>query len=211
MKTWIEKNRIWIKGFASSHPILNVIFFMPLIVWLFSLGRNWIYENPALASLSFALGAIYWTFLEYAIHRWVYHGRYKNEKVRSVIESFHIYHHRNINDTEVLTAGPLMYLPLAIFFLAPVWVICMGNKGAFSCVGAGLILMYLFYEWVHYSIHQRKPVNKYFLWITDYHMFHHKNWTVNFGNTVDVWDRLFNTYAPVNANEKKITHAKECS
>ncbi|MEQ1665028.1 MAG: sterol desaturase family protein [Bdellovibrionales bacterium] len=192
--TWIEKNRSWIKIFASPHPFLNIAFMLPIIFWLAFTGKTWIITHIVFSACFFMIGLLYWSFIEYFIHRWIYHAQYRNKKVRELVESFHIYHHRSPKDNSVLTAGPLIFFPLALILLMPIWIISLGHQGIFSSISLGVILYYLFYEWVHYSIHRRIPKTVYARWITEYHMFHHKVWNVKYGNTTSLWDHLFRTY-----------------
>ncbi len=193
-RTWIERNRSWIKVFASPHPMLNILYVSPILAWLGIIGAPWIVENLISAALLFALGLLYWSFIEYGIHRWIYHGKFKDKKVRELIESFHIYHHRNLEDNSVLTAGPFMIFPLAVSLLTPVWIASDAHTGVFASISLGTLGYYLFYEWVHYSIHRRTPTNRYYKWITEYHLDHHKYWAVKFGNTISLWDHLLGTF-----------------
>lgn len=41
---------------------------------------------------------LYWTFLEYAVHRWGYHSAYKSKMVYYFLGSFHLYHHMHHHD-----------------------------------------------------------------------------------------------------------------
>lgn len=170
---------------------------------LFLLGRH-SYQHSGFDVIqmvvSFLAGVLAWTFFEYAIHRWVYHGRIRNLKLRAFVESFHIYHHRNMEDPRVITAGPLMILPLSAIILLPSWWL-MGKS--FGTFGIGFVSAYYFYEWVHFLIHRSDTEIAYIRYIRNYHLFHHDHrWDRCFGNTSSLWDHLLGTYASPRENPK---------
>jgi 4-hydroxysphinganine ceramide fatty acyl 2-hydroxylase len=195
-QTLIERHPSWLKVFASPHPFLNIAYALPLMVWFAQMTVSEWSVNTLGLSAFFALGVLYWSFIEYGIHRWIYHGTYRSRKVREVVESFHIYHHRNLEDSAVLTAGPMMIYPLTAILMSPVWYLVGENKDFFGAMGLGVISYYLFYEWVHFSIHRRDTNSKYMRWITEYHLDHHKRWNLKFGNTTNLWDVVFATQNP---------------
>lgn len=190
--TWIERNPKWLKVLASPHPAWNSLLVILLIAGLQNFA-SWNWASP----LWFVVGVIGWTFFEYGMHRWIYHGTYKNKSVREFIESFHIYHHRNIKDERVLTAGVLMIVPLAAISLMPFYFLfeLLSSTGFFP-YAIGFIGAYGFYEWVHFLIHKLPNPQGYLKWISRYHMHHHdRRWDRCFGNTSSLWDHLLGTYS----------------
>lgn len=204
-RTWIETNEHWLKVLASPHPAWNAVIVVPILVLL---GRHTYFSFEALSyiafriGIAFAAGILAWTFFEYAIHRWVYHGNIRGKKLRAFIESFHIYHHRNIDDPRVITAGPLMIIPLSAGILIPSWLLLGADFGPF---GIGFVMAYYFYEWVHFLIHRSSHESRYIRYIRQYHLHHHDHrWDRCYGNTSSLWDHLLGTY--VQPNEKaKVT------
>lgn len=195
MKTWIESNERWLKVLASPHPGWNALIVLPVLVLL---GRHAYFTVQTTDHFvlrlvfAFAAGILAWTFFEYAIHRWIYHGKIRGKKLRAFVESFHIYHHRNIEDPRVITAGPLMILPLSAGILIPSWFFLGVDFGAF---GAGFVCAYYFYEWVHFLIHRSTTANSYIRYIRQYHLHHHDNrWDRCYGNTSSLWDHVLGTY-----------------
>lgn len=195
--TWIERHPKWLKVLASPHPAWNTLLVMALIAGLFRLSSRELLDFSWSDLAWLALGVLGWTFFEYAMHRWVYHGTYKNKRLREFVESFHIYHHRNIQDARVLTAGVLMILPLALLTLSPLYfVFSLLSSTGFVPYAVGFIAAYGFYEWVHYLIHKHSDPRGYLKWITRYHMHHHdRRWDRCFGNTNSLWDHLLGTYS----------------
>lgn len=122
----------------------------------------------------YALGWLSWTFIEYAVHRWIEHG----------IEPFrteHMMHHRD--PAEYIAVSPLSTVPLIIvlMFLLPL--------GAYL----GLLAGYYTYIWVHDSFHhghQTGPLSN----RERRHLGHHRKWKTNFGVSTSLWDRVFGTF-----------------
>ncbi|MDZ4082328.1 MAG: sterol desaturase family protein [Bdellovibrionales bacterium] len=200
-RTWIESNQQWLKVLASPHPGWNAVIVVPILALLvrhalisFSgaglvAGTEFVFLRIA---ISFFAGILAWTFFEYAVHRWVYHGKIRGQKLRAFVESFHIYHHREMEDPRVITAGPLMILPLSAGILIPSWFLLGADFGVF---GAGFVCAYYFYEWVHFLIHRSTTKNPYIRYIRKYHLHHHDHrWDKCFGNTSSLWDHLLGTY-----------------
>lgn len=191
----MEKKPYLIKVFGSPHPLFNLIAVIPLgwfflSVFLSEPNSAWIYYVMATV-----LSWFFWTFFEYALHRWVYHGKIKNSKIREFVDSFHIYHHLNIDDPRVITAGPMMILFFSLFLIGPLYFIFPENKDVVCLFGFAVLVNYYFYEWVHHLIHKSDMNNRYMKFIRDYHMYHHdQNWKKNFGNTTSFWDHLLGTY-----------------
>lgn len=174
----------------------------PLWVWCLSAGpiaaaMAWGASGLPLAVglASFVFGLLYWSFVEYAIHRWIYHVVIRHSGLRALVHSLHLHHHRHLNDHSVLNAGPLLAYPTTLVLLSPV-VLASGFQWQLAAgVGLGLAVHYGLYEIVHFAIHYRVHQRGYLSWIQRYHLFHHeRRWTRNFGNTSPLWDVAFGTY-----------------
>lgn len=157
----------------------------------------WMYKEPLSWLLTIGLicaGVVFWSFFEYAVHRWVYHIRFKNVRLRWFFDAFHFHHHSDLTDYRVLNAGVLLIYPLTGFVLLLVYLIS-GNLGTVAAFGIGASGYYFFYENVHYFIHFKEYKRGYMRFIQKYHLFHHyRRWNVNYGNTNTFWDHLFGTY-----------------
>lgn len=60
----------------------------------------------------------------------------------------------------------------------------------------GLVCTYMFYEWVHRTVHYvhfKNPVMKF---LQGFHLSHHVNSNYNFGQISPIWDIVFGTYLP---------------
>ncbi len=191
----LVQTRPWvIKFLASRNPGVVVLGSLPLLIFFtFQL------EKQILVNLFLGLvGVIYWSFLEYAIHRWPYHMKYNSTKIRNFMDTFHMYHHRNLPDRRVLNAGPMMVYPMAFTILTPIYILMITFDFGFhdlSAFALGTLTAYVAYEFVHFFIHYREYKSGYMSYIQKYHFYHHeKKWNKNFGNTSHFWDVLLGTY-----------------
>jgi sterol desaturase/sphingolipid hydroxylase (fatty acid hydroxylase superfamily) len=144
--------------------------------------------------LAFVLGAIGWSFSEYALHNWWGHiAKGRNEFSRE-----HLQHHA---EKDYFTATPKK-LMTAIPSVSAV--------GAISCLVAGLsyglaftlgfVITYVSYEVFHYQMHVSSPKTWVGHWLRRHHFAHHFNCPkMNHGVSSPIWDVVFRTYrsAPV--------------
>jgi len=178
--------------FASKNPLWGALKLSPIIIYLvcFISAKT----NITHIALAFISGILTWSFVEYAIHRWLYHIKPSTSKMFLFIDAFHQYHHREMSDHRVLNAGWLMIYPGAIL----TWVMTnaiVNNPTITSSFSLGLLTYYYFYEIVHYFIHYKVFTSGYFMKIQKYHLYHHYHcWSKNYGNTITLWDRIFSTY-----------------
>ncbi len=182
-----------VKYFVSKNPIHLLLFVLPLLVYFaFQILKHSIDVQKVI--LCFVAGVLYWSFLEYVIHRFAYHSRYPFRWLKYFLGSFHMYHHMDMSDRRVLNAGFLMIYGLIPIFLSP--FILMGlNFGLVSALGLGLVSYYYFYECVHFILHYKVYETGYLGYIQRYHLYHHDRAPLkNFGNTSHLWDVLLGTY-----------------
>jgi sterol desaturase/sphingolipid hydroxylase (fatty acid hydroxylase superfamily) len=145
----------------------------------------WILMNLVL----FALGALGWTFTEYAMHNWVGHmGKGRNEFSREHLAHHARQHYFTPTPKKLLTAFAVL-TPMFLLFSWPFgWV----GSGSFT-VGFGLC--YFAYEWLHRRLHTHPPQNWYGRWARKHHFYHHfGNPKFNHGVTTPIWDWVFRTY-----------------
>ncbi len=144
---------------------------------------------------AFVAGVIYWTFIEYCIHRFLYHRRYQFRLVEYFIGSFHQYHHENLSDHRILNAGFLMIYVLTPLLLSPVFYFSQNFE--LTCqIGLGVLSGYYFYECIHFLLHFTVWKKGYLKYIQSYHFHHHDIEPLkNFGNTSSLWDIIFGTFS----------------
>ena len=98
----IENNWWLLKIFASKGPIRTIWFVIPLsYFWITKIHA----PNLTESITGIALGVLLWTFMEYFIHRYVFHILSSSKLFNYTLGSFHLYHHRDVSDPKVYTSG----------------------------------------------------------------------------------------------------------
>jgi sterol desaturase/sphingolipid hydroxylase (fatty acid hydroxylase superfamily) len=192
-RTLIEDHP-WLAGFfGASHPLQSLATAGPLAAAMVWLGQG---ERLPMRLLAMAAGALYWTLVEYAMHRWFYHWRPRHRALRRLVESFHVYHHRHLADRSVWNAGPFLVFPLTVILTGPV-ALLLRDTAATATVMSGAVLAYYAYEWSHYLVHTRTFRRGPLAYLQGFHLHHHHgNARRCFGVTNPLWDLLFGTTAP---------------
>ncbi len=158
--------------------------FLTAVVFL---GLSLYYTKDIWASIAlFVVGVIFFTFLEYAVHAWLFH---KNHPLKAFIEG-HAHHHQN----------PFSYDAMPFFMSAVIatifaWLLhfIMPTPDALAIVG-GMALGYFNYGIMHHIMHRVEFNSKYWRYMQEFHFVHHKKPKMNHGVTTDIWDRVFGTY-----------------
>lgn len=119
----------------------------------------------------FLFGLVLWTLLEYAVHRWLFHG---------VLSKYHRHHH----DAPTVPR-PIPLWALAIPLLAIFWLS--------TPLGLGVLTGLVIYEAVHVYIHHGVSEHPWLLKLHARHLEHHRNPHLNYGLTTNIWDRVFKT------------------
>ncbi len=133
-----------------------------------------------------AAGLVLWTFLEYAIHRWLGHRQ------GTFAAALHGVHHRD--PSAVFAIGA--WLPAA---LAMILMLVFTGPGAAVNLYGGALLGFALYEAFHYRLHFRLPANRIEAYLRARHLAHHDRDSQScFGVTSPLWDRVFGTEPTLN-------------
>jgi sterol desaturase/sphingolipid hydroxylase (fatty acid hydroxylase superfamily) len=166
--------------------VLDVVVSVAMIAGGAAARGAWL---PAAAAV--ALGWLVFSFYEYALHRWVYHGP------RSPFSTMHAWHHR---DNDVMLGAPFFF---TLGVTAIDWALAALVVGrAVAAVFAGTVLFaYATQSAIHHVAHAwpgtarvrdrgRGLVGR----LRRHHMLHHHGGGgVNFGVSTTLWDRVFGT------------------
>jgi hypothetical protein len=169
-------------------------------------------RHRGLAALFFAAGAAAWTLVEYAVHRYVLHGRFPagrgivGDLLHKYFDHLHWEHHarpwdgNHVNGT-IRDTLPFAALFAGLSFLAPLYTL--------PVMVAGVLQAYIAEEWVHHSVHFYNLRNRYFQYIKRHHLYHHspKGGNVGYGLTNGFWDIVFETRIP--ASERRLLYAQK--
>ncbi len=126
-----------------------------------------------------------WTFLEYFLHRFVFHHM-------PYFRQMHERHHDAEHDL-IGTPTWISVCTFAVLVLAPLTL--LGDLSVATAVSAGLMLGYLWYVAVHHLVHHWHPGHSTYLYRLKrrHALHHHHDEERNFGVTTGLWDRVFGT------------------
>ena len=139
----------------------------------------------------FALGLFVWTFVEYIMHRFVFHYMPPDKPWAMRMHFiFHGVHHDYPSDAKRLVLPPSVSIPLAMAFYFLFKAILPPNDifGFFP----GFILGYLFYDISHYAIHHFNFKGNIWKKVKQHHMLHHyQDPEKGYGVSSPLWDKIF--------------------
>ncbi|XP_047531927.1 dihydroceramide fatty acyl 2-hydroxylase FAH2 [Vanessa atalanta] len=181
------------------------IFWIPIILYL-GLSQYFDYvqcedcEDRHVTNLQFiwhlVFGFIFWTFLEYSLHRWVFHYD-PGSSIRMIQMHFLIHgmHHKVPFDGLRQVFPPIPALVIVITLVALIWPIF--TYPLIKAVGS--LTGYLIYDMIHYYVHHGSPSDgTYFYAMKRYHSNHHfLNHDKAFGISSKLWDHVFKTIVQV--------------
>ena len=189
----VYKNRFVEDYLATSHPILPGVWFGPFIA--FGLYKAFTGGTGIALGLGlFALGALFFTLVEYLLHRFPFHwdgGEHRRGRLRLFL--MHGYHHQFPNDKLRLVAPPLLSWPLAVLFLGLFW---LAIPSVMWVAYGGLLTGYLAYDWIHYYTHHGRNPR---FWIgrtlrRAHAVHHYRLFHLNMGISSPLWDLVFGTF-----------------
>lgn len=192
---------------TKSNPLLIWGIYTPVIVSLPLFSTASLGYSMRNTFWIFLSGMLFWTLVEYFLHRYVFHYKPENEKGKKISYLFHGNHHHYPRDKERLFMPPIPSIVISSMFFV-VYYLFLGN--AALSFFAGFMLGYLLYGSIHYAIHAFNPPFKWMkpLW-RNHHLHHYKDEEKGFGVTTTLWDRLFGTMFDLNKEKEDKEKVKE--
>lgn len=186
----------YLEYLTKTHPLVIWGLYIPIISFLLYYGFA-VKGVSALATLaSFLLGAFFWTFFEYAIHRYAFHFGAESERATKFVYLIHGNHHEFPRDKQRLFMPPVpsLILASAIFSLQYFMATLFNGQSYVFAFFPGFMLGYLIYGSMHYAIHAFNPPFKWMkpLW-RNHHLHHYKEQEKGFGVSSTLWDHVFST------------------
>lgn len=179
-----------LEALSKVHFLVPVFIFVPVILactyvalLVKSIGVFTYFEY-------FFIGLFVWTFVEYIMHRFIFHYVPKNKFGLRLHFIFHGVHHDYPSDAKRLVLPPSVSIPLAAGFYFLFNAILPANYvfGFFP----GFILGYLFYDISHYAIHHFNFKGSIWKKIKQHHMLHHyQDPDKGYGVSSPLWDKVF--------------------
>jgi sterol desaturase/sphingolipid hydroxylase (fatty acid hydroxylase superfamily) len=153
----------------------------------------------------FFTGLLSFTFVEYLVHRYVYHIGTDTEWKKKFQYNAHGVHHEFPKDKDRLAMPPLLSITIATILLL-FFRLVMGDF-AFAFL-PGFLVGYAYYLSVHYMVHIYQPPKNFLraLWV-NHSVHHYKDGDVVFGVSSPLWDYVFGTMRLKN----KVTQNRQAS
>jgi sterol desaturase/sphingolipid hydroxylase (fatty acid hydroxylase superfamily) len=139
----------------------------------------------------FFLGVLAFTWVEYNVHRYVFHMRAYTESRAKLQYTLHGVHHEFPKDKDRLAMPPLLSVTIATILLL-LFRVVMGDF-AFAFL-PGFLVGYSGYLSVHYMVHAFQPPKNFFkvLWV-NHGVHHYKDGEIVFGVSSPLWDYIYGT------------------
>jgi sterol desaturase/sphingolipid hydroxylase (fatty acid hydroxylase superfamily) len=146
----------------------------------------------------FLLGVIAFTWVEYVVHRYVFHMKTYTAFRTKFQYIVHGVHHEYPKDKDRLAMPPLLSVTISTILLL-LFRLVMGDF-TFAFL-PGFIVGYAAYLGVHYMVHAFAPPKNFFkiLWI-NHGTHHYKNGEMIYGVSSPLWDYIYGTM-----KEKKLS------
>jgi sterol desaturase/sphingolipid hydroxylase (fatty acid hydroxylase superfamily) len=137
--------------------------------------------------IGLAAGALAFSFVEYAIHRWLFHSP------ASFMAPFHHAHHASPHDPTALPSGSSAVVGVLLWPLAA----RATGPGVAAFLLCGFFGWYCLYGALHHLEHHTHINRLPLRWLQRRwanHAVHHRRVDANFGVTTQLWDHVFGTH-----------------
>ncbi len=174
------------KAFAIDHSRLAYAAdFAVYLAAIVLLGGYLLHATPPSAwtatLAAVAIGLVSWSLIEYAMHRFVFHG----------IEPFRRLHAEHHQRPQALIATPtaLSAILVVLIFFLPATL--LGSIWLGGGLTLGVITGYFAYGVTHHAVHHWRPRGAWMRQRKRLHAIHHHTPDRHYGVTTSLWDRLF--------------------
>ena len=161
----------FLEAVSRIHPVVPFAFYLPIVAVLMGWALADGVTAPVDAIVFLGVGWLTWQVLEYFLHRYFFHWEGIGPVTRRVHEIIHGYHHVYPDDPRRLVMPLSASIPLAIVIAGILWLLAPMRLAVpwFS----GIVLGYLWYDFLHWSVHARKPRTAWGRRVFAHHMIHH--------------------------------------
>lgn len=178
---------------------------VPLVIFAIYSGGllYWSATNTSLSLgmsvLLFLLGTLTFTWVEYNVHRYLFHLETYTKAREKLQYTLHGVHHEFPKDKSRLAMPPLLSITIATILLL-IFRVVMGDY-VFAFL-PGFLVGYSAYLGVHYMVHAYQPPKNFLkaLWI-NHGIHHYKDGEIVFGVSSPLWDYIYGTMK----EKKKVT------
>lgn len=223
MVLWLPLSFFWTaRGVLRDYTTINPAWSSRFDSLLYLPNKNWVFQNypandTALAEaqyqaavarshFSFAFvaafwlfGIFLWTFMEYCIHRVIFHFErmipgplFDNPLCKLLHLVLHGIHHIIPMDPDRLVFPPVMFVVASTLIYNAYGYLMNGS--CLDIVAGGVVCGYVLYDEIHYLIHHLEPTDFYFKDLKKYHHAHHYvDDQRGYGISNKFWDIVFGT------------------
>lgn len=196
-KAQIFKNP-FLERLTKTNLVSNIIVygFTVLIISYVALFSKNIPPITFLVIFCFAL--FFWTFVEYILHRYLFHWMSENKYAKRFHFIMHGNHHLYPKDKEriLMPPAPGLIMGAVLFGIFYIIFTLFGISIYTWAFFPGFFLGYLLYSFFHYATHLVTPP-KGLQGLFRHHLLHHYKYPDKaFGVSNTIWDRVFGTMPP---------------
>ncbi len=181
----------FLERLTRTHFATPVILYLVVAVLFIGYYLRYANLSPWHLLWLYPLGAFAFTFIEYLIHRFIFHFNATTEKQLELQYHMHGVHHEFPRDKDRLVMPPILSFLIAVgfFFLFKVSIQDY-TYGFFP----GFISGYSFYLLIHYVVHASKPPRNFLKYWWKHHSLHHySSIHTAYSVSMPLWDILFGT------------------
>jgi 4-hydroxysphinganine ceramide fatty acyl 2-hydroxylase len=181
----------WLEALSKTHIAVPLtLFYGAALGVLFLSTGQWGMRWSTVLTYSLS-GVLFFTLVEYLVHRYFYHMRPGSERSTRIQYVFHGVHHDHPRDKRRLALPPIVSVVVAVAFLG-LFRLLLGTPG--FAFGGGFLAGYATYLLVHYSIHVRRMPHNLLSALWKHHNLHHfADGQSAFGVSSPMWDHVFGT------------------
>lgn len=181
---------------SRTHIAVPVVIFTVYSVALLYWSITQTSLNPLISIGMFILGILSFSWLEYIVHRWVFHMKTYTALRAKWQYVIHGVHHEFPKDKDRLAMPPLLSITIATVLLLLLKVL-LGDL-VFSFL-PGFLVGYAAYLSIHYMVHAYQPPKNFLkaLWI-NHSIHHYKDGEIIFGVSSPLWDYIYGTMKETN-------------
>lgn len=182
----------FLEFFSKVHPAAPFALWIPIVVGTLVYGLYTTTTSPLHALLFFPLGFVSWQVMEYFIHKKIFHWQGIGPISRRFHDIAHGFHHKYPDDPERLVMPIAVSVTLGSAFALGLTLL---HRPSLTLPWwCGLVAGYLFYDFIHWSTHFRKPLTSWGKVMRAHHMAHHfADIDANFGISHRWVDRVMGT------------------
>lgn len=184
------KNPI-LEKLSRTHISVPLVIFFGYAIGLLYWSITHTSLTPWVTIGMFFAGLISFTWVEYNVHRYVFHMSVYTKARAKLQYTMHGVHHEFPKDKDRLAMPPLLSVTIATVLLLLFRLILGDLVFAFL---PGFLVGYALYLSVHYMVHAFQPPKNFLksLWV-NHGMHHYKDGELIFGVSSPLWDYIYGT------------------